>query len=104
MQQQQDEVLRQQIAALLRAGLKTTTEPFPEDGQAFAGLQAQLQQLAPDDLQGKLVIAGFLDRPYGEAHMRCQECMYYASHRKWCVLPELQLPVEPEWWCRLRRI
>jgi hypothetical protein len=36
--------------------------------------------------------------------MRCQECMYYLVHRKWCDLPELFVPVEPDWYCRLWRI
>jgi hypothetical protein len=31
------------------------------------------------------------------------ECMYFVVHRKWCELPELAWPVEPEWWCRLWR-
>lgn len=31
-------------------------------------------------------------------------CMYFLVHRKWCDLPELSVPVEPEWWCRLWRI
>lgn len=30
--------------------------------------------------------------------------MYYQVHRKWCNLPELAVPVKPDWWCRLRRI
>jgi hypothetical protein len=36
--------------------------------------------------------------------MRCLECMYYYNHRKWCAWPEIDLPPEPEWWCRLWRI
>ena len=34
----------------------------------------------------------------------CDTCMYYLVHRKFCELPELMLPVEPEWSCRLWRI
>jgi hypothetical protein len=30
--------------------------------------------------------------------------MYFLVHRKWCDLPELSVPVEAEWWCRLWRI
>jgi hypothetical protein len=30
--------------------------------------------------------------------------MYYMVHSKCCDLPELALPVEPDWWCRLWRI
>ena len=56
------------------------------------------------DLKAKLVIAGFTNYPYGEDRMRCQECMYYLVHRRWCDLPELALPVKADWWCRLWRI
>jgi hypothetical protein len=55
-------------------------------------------------LREKLVISGWLLQPYGPDEMRCQECMYYLVHRRWCDLPELSLPAEPEWWCRLWRI
>ena len=34
----------------------------------------------------------------------CETCMYYKVHRRYCELPELELPVEPEWSCRLWRI
>jgi hypothetical protein len=53
---------------------------------------------------GKMVLTGWIDKPYGADRMRCQECMYYLVHRRWCDLPELDLPAEPEWWCRLWRI
>ncbi|MEW6353797.1 MAG: hypothetical protein AB1469_05810 [Pseudomonadota bacterium] len=103
MQREQEDALRERIAALLRAGLKTKTEPFPENDREFAALLAELQHMA-DDLEGKLVLTGFVDHPYGADQMRCQECMYYLVHRKWCDLPELALPVEAHWWCRLWRI
>lgn len=104
MQREQEDALRERIAALLRAGLKTQTEPFPENDREFAALLAELQHMSSDDLEGKLVLTGFVDHPYGEDQMRCQECMYYLVHRKWCDLPELALPVEAHWWCRLWRI
>jgi hypothetical protein len=59
--------------------------------------------LEPDDLKNKLIIGGFLNHPYGAEQDRCMECMYYLVHRKWCDLPELAVPVEAEWWCRLWR-
>ena len=96
--------LRDQIGALMSAGLKTLTEPFRETDKEFGKLLAEVRDLAPDDLRGKLVLAGFVDQPYGPDQMRCQECMYYLVHRKWCDLPELAVPVEPDWWCRLWRI
>jgi hypothetical protein len=99
-----DDRLRSQIGAMMAAGLKTQTEPFPETDKEFGLLLAQVRELAGDDLEGKLVLTGFVDQPYGPDQMRCQECMYYLVHRKWCDLPELAVPVEPDWWCRLWRI
>ena len=85
-------------------GLKTKTAPFPKDDVEFARLLSELTALEPGDLNLKLVVAGFVDHPFGEDRQRCLECMYYLVHRKWCELPELDVPVEPEWWCRLWRI
>jgi len=28
----------------------------------------------------------------------------YLPNAKWCDLPELPIPVEPDWWCRLWKI
>jgi hypothetical protein len=92
------------IAQMMRDGLQTQTEPFPETDKEFAQILVELRTNARDDLKKKLVIAGFVDKPYGPDQQRCQECMYYLVHRKWCDLPELAVPVEPEWWCRLWRI
>ena len=92
------------IATLLASGLETEVEPFPETDKEFADILTQLRQLDPSDLKSKLVVGGFLDHPYGPERQRCMECMYYLVHRQWCDLPELSVPVEPEWWCRLWRI
>jgi hypothetical protein len=100
----EENALRARIAKILADGLKTQTEPFPKDHREFAALLAELRDLDPVDLRGKLVLSGFTDYPYGEDKMRCQECMYYLVHRKWCDLPELAVPVEPDWYCRLWRI
>jgi hypothetical protein len=93
-----------EIAIMLAAGLKTQVEPFPETDKEFADILVKLRQIDPADLEGKLVISGFVDHPYGPDKQRCMECMYYLVHRKWCDLPELAVPVEPDWWCRLWRI
>jgi hypothetical protein len=93
-----------EIADMMAAGLKTQVEPFPETDKEFADILVKLRQLDPGDLQGKLVISGFVDHPYGPDKQRCMECMYYLVHRRWCDLPELAVPVEPDWWCRLWRI
>lgn len=99
-----ENALRVRIGEMMEAGLKTQTEPFPETDKEFGILLEQLRELKPDDLTGKLALSGFVDKPYGPDEMRCQECMYYLVHRKWCDLPELAVPVEPNWWCRLWRI
>jgi hypothetical protein len=100
-----DEVLKK-IADLLKSGLKTETEPFPETDKEFAEILVQLRHLEPGErnLEKKLVIGGFTDHPYGPDKQRCMECMYFLVHRKWCDLPELSVPVEADWWCRLWRV
>jgi len=92
------------IAKMLADGLVTQTEPFPATEKEFGDILTILRQLGPGDLEQKLVIGGFVDHPYGPEKQRCMECMYYLVHRRWCDLPELAVPVEPEWWCRLWRI
>lgn len=89
---------------MLAGSLETQTEPFPGDNHQFEAILAELRQYQANDLEEKLVLAGFIDHPYGEDKQRCLECMYYLVHRRWCDLPELAVPVEPEWWCRLWRI
>ena len=95
--------LRNRIERMLAGGLATRTAPFPEDDRAFETLRDELSQVPPGDLESKLVIAGLDDEPHPE-QMRCQECRYFSTPRRWCALPELSLPVEPEWWCRFWRI
>jgi hypothetical protein len=99
-----DDQMREHIGRLLADGLKTQSEPLPESEREYSGLLEELRRLPPKDLAGKLVVSGFTGTPYGEEEMRCQECMHYLVHRKWCDLPELALPVEPNWWCRLWRM
>jgi hypothetical protein len=92
------------IAEMLEWELETQVEPFPETEKEFAGIITELRLLDPTDLKGKLVIGGFLNRPYGPEKLRCMECINFLVNRKWCDLPELALPVEPDWYCRLWRI
>jgi hypothetical protein len=96
--------VRAEITELLRAGLVTHVEPFPPTEREFAAILAQLRSLAPDDLVGRLVIGGFKDRPHGAENWRCADCIYYLANRRWCDIPELALPVEPDWYCRLWRM
>lgn len=93
-----------EISKMLEDGLVTQTEPFPETQKEFAAVLDELRQLAPDDVKGRLVISGYVNHPVGPDKQRCQECMYYLVHRKWCDIPEISLPAEPDWWCRLWRI
>jgi len=104
MHSDEENEIRRKIERMLGDGLRTETEPFPETEKEFGQLLAEVRALPPDDLRGKLVKTGFTDKPYGPDQMRCQECMYYLVHRKWCDLPELSVPVEADWWCRLWRI
>jgi hypothetical protein len=96
--------LRQTIADMLASGLETQVEPFPGTDIEFAQVLVELRALDPDDLEGKLAIGGFLDHPYGPDKLRCMECIYFLVNRKWCDLPELLVPVEPDWYCRLWRM
>lgn len=95
--------IRAVITQMLRDGLKTQTAPFPETDKEFAMLLTELRQVPRDDLRKKLVIAGFTNKPHGPDQQRCMECMYFLVHRRWCDLPELAVPVEADWWCRLWR-
>jgi hypothetical protein len=104
MHKDEENALRRKIEQVLGAGLQTQTEPFPETEKEFTQLLAELRALPTADLEAKLVLSGFTEKPFGPDRMRCQECMYYLVHRRWCDLPELSLPVEADWWCRLWRI
>lgn len=98
------ELVLAEITEMLASGLETQTEPFPETVQDFNNILDELRALEPDDLKGRLVIGGFVDHPYGPGEQRCQECIYFLVHKKWCDLPELSVPVEADWWCRLWKI
>ncbi len=97
---------RQELGHLLATGLQAEPAPIPEDQVQFEKLAGRLRALGPGDLRGKAAIAGLQDHPHvaeGES-FRCLECMYYLKNRRWCDLPDINLPVEPDWWCRLWRI
>ena len=93
-----------EISGLLANGLATRTEPFPNTEKEFVAILDELRQLEPEDIKGRLVVSGFVNHPMGPDEQRCQECIYYLVHRKWCDVPEISLPAEPDWWCRLWRI
>jgi hypothetical protein len=99
-----DPVLRRTIAEMLAQGIETQVEPFPPTEKEFAEIAAELRDLDPGDIRSKLVVGGFLDHPYGPDNWRCADCIYYLANRRWCDLPELAVPVEPDWYCRLWRM
>ncbi len=97
---------RQELEGLLDSGLVTEQTPIPEDQNQFEQVAARLRVLGPGDLREKVVIAGLRNHPQSQngEPIRCLECMYYLKNRRWCDLPDLNIPVEADWWCRLWRI
>lgn len=96
---------RDQIRTMLAGGLRTEVFPRADTSEEFTAICARLRA-AEHDLRAKLVIAGFTLAPFahGGIEQACESCMYYLVHRRYCELPELDLPAEPEWSCRLWRI
>ncbi len=101
-----DDALREEIAARLKAGLETEAWPRAETSEMVNEVVARLRAEAGDDLTAKLVVAGVTDHTVEaeEIEQPCETCMYYLVHRRFCELPELMIPVAPEWSCRLWRI
>lgn len=101
----EDDAVRGEIEALLKSGLET--EAFPR-ADTHDQVQQVIQRLRQSggDLKSKLVIAGVTLETieHGGIEQPCETCMYYLVHRRYCELPELDIPVEPEWSCRLWRI
>jgi hypothetical protein len=100
-----DEEILGRIRGLLAGGLKTEVFPRADSQNEVTATIARLRA-AGDDLEAKLVIAGFTDYPveYGGIVQACETCMYFLVHRRFCELPELAVPVEANWSCRLWRI
>lgn len=100
------DALRRKIAERLSAGLQTEVWPRAGTGEEVNAIVTRLRVEAGDDLDRKLVIAGFTDHTVVAEDMPqpCETCMYYKVHARFCDLPELMLPVEPHWSCRLWRI
>lgn len=101
-----DDKIRAKIADMLSSGLETEVWPRAGTSEEVNEIVARLQVEASDDLEKKLIIAGFTDHTIeaDEIEQPCETCMYYKVHAKFCDLPELMVPVEPEWSCRLWRI
>ena len=103
MRTSETETVRLWVDGLLNYGVKSTMSPFPETQAEFLSIVRDLRQLHENDLLGRLDIGGFANHTIGEGEglQRCQECIYYLPNGKWCDLPELPIPVEAHWWCRL---
>jgi len=101
-----DAALRERIGSLLRGGLRTRWLERADTSETVNAVVAELQQAAPDALVERLRIAGFTLHPYASTDIAqsCATCMYFEMHRQFCALPELMLPVSPDWSCRLWRI
>lgn len=109
MGEEADEELRQMLKALLDSGLPTEWQQRAYASEDVNRIVARLQNLLVDDYAGRLKVAGFTSTPYqpaeeSELEQSCSTCMYYVRSRQFCDLPELRVPVAPEWSCRLWRI
>ena len=100
-----DDARRGQIRSLLSSGLGTEVYPRADTHEQVQEMVRRLQE-ASKDLPTKLIVSGFTLSPvhHHDVVQSCRGCMYYLIRRRHCVLPELDLPVEPEWSCRLWRI
>lgn len=100
-----DQDLRGQIVTLLNSGLATDVFPRADTHEDVQEFVNELRA-AGNDLKSKLRLAGFTLYPvdHGGIEQLCETCMYYKVHRRYCELPELNVPVEPDWSCRLWRI
>lgn len=102
----EDDALRNEIARMLAAGIDAEVWPRAGTSEMVNDIVGRLQREAANDAKAKLAIGGFTDHVIeaGGLEQSCETCMYYLVHRKFCELPELMLPVEPQWSCRLWRI
>lgn len=100
-----DDDVRENIHSLLASGLKVEVFPRADTHDEVLSIVSRLKA-AGNDLKAKLVIGGFTLDPivHADIEQLCETCMYYKVHRRYCELPELDVPVEPEWSCRLWRI
>ena len=100
----EDDKRREEIRILLGAGLNTEVYPRADTHEQVQEIVARLQAIK--DLKSKLTIGGFTLTPimHEGIEQSCETCMYYKVHQRFCELPELDVPVEPEWSCRLWRI
>jgi hypothetical protein len=99
-----EEKLREKIGKILESLQAGESITLSARDDAFESLVDDLCDTRPEQLAKRFETFGLLNHPYGEDNQRCLECMHYLFQRKWCGHPDLEIPVEPEWWCRLWRI
>ena len=105
-----DDALRERLGQLLDGGVPTEWQQRADTSAAVNTVVARLAAVGPGDRAALLAIAGFTTQPFRSSDaddditQACETCMYYGVHRRFCDLPELKLPVKPEWSCRLWRI
>jgi hypothetical protein len=101
-----DDTVRVWADGLLAFGIDAIIEPFPKTQQEFLAIVEDLRALHENDLIARLRIGGFTNYSMGDGEdiQRCKECIYYHPNRKWCDLPELPIPVDAHWWCRLWKL
>jgi hypothetical protein len=104
------DTIRNTLQGLLDSGLETEWRQRAYSSDEVNRAVARLQQLDKADYAGKLHVGGFTTAPYtpeeddSGVSQSCATCMYYETHRRYCNLPELDLPVKAEWSCILWRI
>jgi hypothetical protein len=100
------EALRDEIETCLASGLPTESRARADTSETAIQIVTRLRTEAGDDMRSKLVVGGFTNHPVyaGGSFQACKSCMYFQPHRQHCELPELDLPVKPQWSCRLWRI
>ncbi len=61
---------------------------------------------ATTDVIEKAGIAGLIRKPFSdvETTQSCATCIYFLPNHAHCDLPELNFPVDHDWWCRLWRL
>jgi hypothetical protein len=99
------DIRRGQIRSLLSSGLGTEVYPRADTHEQTQDIVRRLREES-QDLPTKLIVSGFTLNPvqHHDVTQSCRSCMYYLIRRRHCALPELDMPVEPEWSCRLWRI
>jgi hypothetical protein len=104
------DAIRSTLQALLDSGLETQWRQRAYSSDEVNRVVACLQELDKADYASKLRVAGFTGAPFipedddSDVSQSCATCMYYETHRRYCNLPELELPVKAEWSCVLWRI